>query len=76
MLNATNDLTDQDKAAFQYKNLLKNKFKIEADTDKAVAKEKDSRKSWQYAVMDMAVGILIMIIYGFIMYLPIWLSKP
>lgn len=75
MLNATNDLTDQDKAAFQYQNLLKNKFKTEAEVEKAAAKAKDSRKSWQYAVMDMAVGIMIMIIYGFIMYLPIWLSK-
>jgi hypothetical protein len=76
MLNATNDLTDQDKAVFQYRNLLKNKFKTESETEKAAAKERDFRKSWQYAVMDMAIGILIMIIYGFIMYLPIWLSQP
>lgn len=75
MLNATNDLTDQDKVSIQYHNLLKNKFKTEAEIEKAEAKEKDFRKSWKYAVMDMAVGILIMIIYGFIMCLPVLLSK-
>jgi hypothetical protein len=71
MYNATDDLTDQDKVSVQYRNLLKNKFK----TEQAEAKEKDYRKSWKYAVMDMVVGVLIMVIYGFIMYLPILLSK-
>lgn len=75
MYNATNDLTDQDKVEFQYQNLMKNKFKTEAEIEKAAAKERDFRKSWQYAAMDMAIGILIMIIYGFVMCLPILLSK-
>jgi hypothetical protein len=75
MYNATDDLTDQDKVAFQYRNLLKNKFKTDAEIQKDIAKEKDFRKSWKYAVMDMAIGILIMIIYGFVMCLPILLSK-
>jgi len=75
MLNATNDLTDQDKVAIQYRNLMKNKFKTDAEIEKAEARQKDFRKSWKYAVMDMAIGILIMIIYAFVMCLPVLLSK-
>lgn len=76
MYNATNDLTDQDKVAFQYRNLMKNKFKTEAEIEREIARQKDFRKSWKYAVMDMAIGILIMIIYAFVMCLPVLLSKP
>jgi hypothetical protein len=76
MYNATDDLTDQDKVAFQYRNLMKNKFKTETEIEQEIAKEKDFRKSWKYAVMDMAIGILIMIIYAFIMCLPVLLTRP
>jgi hypothetical protein len=75
MYNATDDLTDRDKVVFQYRSLMKNKFKTEAEIERSVAKEKDFRKSWKYAVMDMAIGILIMIIYGLVMCLPVLLSK-